>query len=750
MTASIATKHELASSLEDLTAEAHCVAATPLAEAAPASSTSTTLLVLHSTTCPHRHAKRHQQEIFQILDSITTINYIMLDGADLDCRSARDDLFLLSGLHAVYPQLFVMENNEHVSYWGGYERFHQAHERGILKDEIMRGCSSEMSINVDDQNDAPVLDMPADSPQESRMQQPDDYSSSSEEEIDLLQIGSSVEALSPGEDVSEAKTLELPVTSFGNDHSKGETADSKTAGTGGDSSEPSGSSSQLSSNRVAGNDGGSSQNAPAATSKETMKDSSSSASHKDKTDITIYGATSFVAQNHVLTYLSQVSLHLPRVLHVTLAGRSLNKLQALADAATRKMDYLTTMTPHATGRCIFNIHVANGADEEALLEMAKATRCVLNCAGPFRRYSSLVVGACAKAGTDYVDITGEVSWAGEMRQKYGSVAQESGARIISFCGFDSVPSDLAVFAGVEALRAARRKKNDNAPDEGETLDIETATTWHYCVGMANGGTIHTALDMPVSLDALRHPVPYLLDDPLVLTHSNVRQNPKMQATRNRLAMSEWWNQLPSFDSIFLLGVSIPFFMAVVNAKIVFASSVALKYGPKFTYRERFLPVGYQFTSKLGPLSIIPGFITYAGIMLGMALLKLPFIGSWLASLAPPGTGMSDEACHRGITEVYAVVESSKSKDGSNDRASCHIKMQGDPGNRATAQCITESALCLVLNREKLPPKSVDGFGTPAELLGHALLERLQSSSVRPVSIKTAIRQNVKGRDWSMI
>ena len=47
--------------------------------------------------------------------------------------------------------------------------------------------------------------------------------------------------------------------------------------------------------------------------------------------------------------------------------------------------------------------------------------------GPFAQYSSNVVAACAANGTDYVDITGEVNWAGQMRIKHGEAAGQSGA-----------------------------------------------------------------------------------------------------------------------------------------------------------------------------------------------------------------------------------------------------------------------------------------------------------------------------------
>jgi short subunit dehydrogenase-like uncharacterized protein len=72
----------------------------------------------------------------------------------------------------------------------------------------------------------------------------------------------------------------------------------------------------------------------------------------------------------------------------------------------------------------------------------------------------------------------------------------------------------------------------------------------------------------------------------------------------------------------------------------------------------------------------------------------------------------------------------------------------DPGNYVTAQCVCEAALALVFNKGELPPRSEDGFGTPAELLGFALIRRLKESPVRPVILETLVRLN-SSRDWKM-
>jgi short subunit dehydrogenase-like uncharacterized protein len=280
---------------------------------------------------------------------------------------------------------------------------------------------------------------------------------------------------------------------------------------------------------------------------------------KKETDITVYGATSFVAK-HVLRYLVEASKYQEK-LSVTLGGRNQGKLETVKSL-------LLSENPIAK-EVGLDICLASGSDLPGLKALAKRSRVVLNCAGPYSSHSSLVVAACAEVGTDYVDITGEVAWVAEMRQKYGPLAKNSGARIISLCGYDSIPSDMALFAAVQSLRG---RVGD------EKVDVEIGQVWHEMYGFANGGTIHTAIDMPIDVRKdffisenkvntssfkLRR-VPYFMGDPLLLTHPNVRHNPDNEATKQRLALAEWLNGFPWADINFAWGVSLGHPMAAVN------------------------------------------------------------------------------------------------------------------------------------------------------------------------------------------
>src|SRR5687767_8510223 len=78
-------------------------------------------------------------------------------------------------------------------------------------------------------------------------------------------------------------------------------------------------------------------------------------------------------------------------------------------------------------------------------ELAERTRVVATTVGPYLKYGMPLVEACADAGTDYADLTGEPLFIREAIDRFHAQAEASGARIVHCCGFDSIPSDLGVF-----------------------------------------------------------------------------------------------------------------------------------------------------------------------------------------------------------------------------------------------------------------------------------------------------------------
>ena len=122
-----------------------------------------------------------------------------------------------------------------------------------------------------------------------------------------------------------------------------------------------------------------------------------------------------------------------------MAGRDLEKLAAVRAEIGAPGDTLLIK--------------ADSDDEESLHALARSTRAVISTVGPFQLFGSKLVAVCARAGTDYLDLSGETVWMRSMIDAHENEARSSGARIIFSCGFDSVPFELGVFF----LQGAARK-----------------------------------------------------------------------------------------------------------------------------------------------------------------------------------------------------------------------------------------------------------------------------------------------------
>ena len=98
--------------------------------------------------------------------------------------------------------------------------------------------------------------------------------------------------------------------------------------------------------------------------------------------------------------------------------------------------------------------------------------------GPYQQFGEPLVAACAEAGTDYVDLTGEPEFVDRMYVAHHATAEKSGARIVHACGFDSIPHDLGAYYTVKELAAKGPVAVRGVVRAG---------------GMASGGTFHSAM-----------------------------------------------------------------------------------------------------------------------------------------------------------------------------------------------------------------------------------------------------------------
>ena len=167
-------------------------------------------------------------------------------------------------------------------------------------------------------------------------------------------------------------------------------------------------------------------------------------------DIVVYGASGFVGKL-LAGYLAE---HAPPGTRIALAGRSRARCAEVRDGlpeAARDWDVLE----------------ADAGDPPALDAIAGQTRVVATTVGPYARYGMPVVEACARAGTHYADLTGEVLFVRDAIDRVDALARETGARIVHACGYDSIPSDLATMLLARRAAGRRRRRPAGRPARRE-------------------------------------------------------------------------------------------------------------------------------------------------------------------------------------------------------------------------------------------------------------------------------------------
>ncbi|ORT54111.1 saccharopine dehydrogenase NADP-binding domain-containing protein [Streptomyces sp. CB03238] len=378
-------------------------------------------------------------------------------------------------------------------------------------------------------------------------------------------------------------------------------------------------------------------------------------------DVVLFGATGFVGE---LT-ARYLAAHAPATCRWALAGRSRAKLEALRDRLAAEQP-----------RCAeLPLLTADAADPDSVRALAESARVVATTVGPYVWYGEPLVAACAEAGTDYVDLTGEPEFVDLMYVRHDARARETGARIVHACGFDSVPHDLGVYFTVSQL------------PEGVPLAVDGFVRSN---AFFSGGTFASALTaMGRGRQMLRAARERRLHEPRLVGR---RARAPLGAPRFSRETGAWALPLPTLD-----------------AGVVARSAAALpRYGPDFRYRHyaavKALPMALGGTAAIGAL---------------FALAQLPPARRWLMDRYEAGQGPDEERRERSWFTVRFVGE------GGGRRVFTEVS-GGDPGYGETAKMLAESALCLAF--DALPRTA--GQVTTAVAMGDALLERLSRAGIR--------------------
>jgi len=388
-------------------------------------------------------------------------------------------------------------------------------------------------------------------------------------------------------------------------------------------------------------------------------------------DVVLYGASGFVG---ALT-AAHLAVHAPGGVRIALGGRSRERLEAVR----------ATLPPAAHG---WPLVVADSGDADAVAAMAASTRVLATTVGPYARYGLPVVEACARAGTHYADLTGEVLFVRDAIDRTDAVARDTGARIVHSCGYDSIPSDLGV------LLLHERAEADGA---GQLTEVQLVATAR---GGFSGGTIDSLRAQIEAYEADRS-LRRVAADPHALspdrTAEPTPQQPADAGPPSRTADGTW---------------TAPFVMAPFNTRIVRRSNALLHwaYGPALRYGE-VMGAGRGPVGAATAVGITGGLVGLLG-----AMSVKPLRGVLDRVLPAPGSGPDEQARQRGF--FRSVLHATT---GSGRRYRATVSGQGDPGYAATAVMLGQSALCLAL--DDLPEQA--GSLTPATAMGRALIDRLR-------------------------
>ncbi len=392
-------------------------------------------------------------------------------------------------------------------------------------------------------------------------------------------------------------------------------------------------------------------------------------------DVVVWGATGFTGRL-VAEYLLE-RYGVGGELRWALGGRNEAKLEALRGELGQEVPLV----------------VGDGDDEASLAELARRTRVVCTTVGPYARYGSKLVQACANLGTHYCDLTGEVQWMRRMIDAHQKQAEASGARLVHTCGFDSIPSDLGVFFLQREMRA--RHGVPCARIKCRAAKFQ---------GGFSGGTAASLLN--VLAEAERDPeVRRILADPYALNPPGQRSGPDAGDRAG-----------PAWDPDFQAWIA-PFVMAGINTRVVRRTNALLGqlYGADFRYDEAML-------TGSGPAGWLRAAALSTGLGATMAAAAVGPLRRGLARLLPkPGEGPTKEQREAGFF-VIRLFGAHPQDRGKSLRA--RVTGDRDPGYGSTAKMLGESAVCLA--RDELGVGG--GFWTPASAMGAPLLARLQASA----------------------
>lgn len=408
-------------------------------------------------------------------------------------------------------------------------------------------------------------------------------------------------------------------------------------------------------------------------------------------DLIVLGATGYTGKLTVQYLAKSVT----EPVKWAIAGRSQSKLSELSSQLKG------SNAPSGT------IVISDLSVPEVTKLIAKKTKILINCVGPYHKYSTPIVQACAESGTHYLDVTGETPWVREIINKFEETARKNRAIMIPEIGIESAPSDLVAFSAVRMIREIW--------DCG-VMDMVSAVHELKSSG-ASGGTLATGLGLfdQYSAKQLKDSTnPFVLSP---LSERDHRHTKYPAPTTYRKTMGEKFTGVWKYPLLGNLTTSIT---ATPNQAIVHRSSgkYPYYYGFNFNYAEymavdspvtgifiHFLIIFLTFCLAIPPIrAIVKGFMKYK-----------------------PGEGPTEEASKNDRFEIRAVAVAEQLSKIPR-KAFVNFVFEGGM-YELTARLIVQGALTLLKEQDKIVKVHGYGFLTPSAL-GQGYIERLDKTDVK--------------------
>ena len=308
---------------------------------------------------------------------------------------------------------------------------------------------------------------------------------------------------------------------------------------------------------------------------------------------------------------------------------------------------------------------ASSDDPNSLDEMCVQAKLILTTVGPYDLYGEPLINSCINNKSHYVDLTGEPQFVHRMVDKYNNKAIEQNVAIVNCCGFESIPPDVGTYHSVKQLKSKSIEVN---------YFLQTR-------GTISGGTWASFLNSIIS------------KQPIIKIRSTTKNKKKAKKLYYNKDLGKWAMIFP-----------------VIDKQIVMRSSKSSsQYGENFNFNEYMLSKSYMRLIVL-----------LLGIISVSFLAKFKIFRNWLISLRPSGSGPNKEQRENNWFKATIIAKG-------NSKTITTIIKGKDPGYGETSKFISEMALCIILDYDKL--NSSSGFLTPVQCSKGLLIERLRKAGI---------------------